>query len=98
MWAVDDIGQNACHYAAYGGNVNIMEKVLAIDGSGLNFKSTSGMTPLHCAARFCRKSMVESLLDAGVNVDAVNHNGETPDQIDGVTDEIKYLISEHRRK
>lgn len=94
---VDDGGGNAYHYAAHMGKVYIMKKLLAINGSVVNAKSNRGWTPLHRAAFNGHMHMVEFLLDAGGDVDAVNRDGQTPDRMVD-NDEINFLIRKHRNK
>lgn len=98
VWAVDNGGGNAYHYAACNDdNVKIAKKLLAVDGSRVNVGSKRGWTPLHRASYNGNTHMVEFLLNAGGDADAVNRDGLTPDQITD-NDEIISLIREHRKK
>lgn len=66
------------HVLSLGGPPNprlltILYDIVVAGKSRINF----GWTPLHLATYFAHKEVVEVLLDAGVNVDEVNDNGDT---------------------
>jgi ankyrin repeat protein len=47
----------------------------------MNFASSMGQTPLHCAARWANYEACEALVQAGANVNAKDGNGLTPLQL-----------------
>ena len=47
-------------------------------GSDVNGKNSSGMTPLHCAARLCNVGLVELLLEKGADANAITHKTKKP--------------------
>jgi len=55
-----------------------------------------GMTPLHHAAKFGYKKIVELLIANGANVNAKNDNGWTP--LDWTEGEIADLLRKHGGK
>eukprot|EP00117_Sycon_ciliatum_P028852 scpid55012/ scgid23095/ Ankyrin-3; Ankyrin-G len=51
-------------------------------GAHCNVKTTDGgMTPLHIAASWGKDEVIRKLLAAGADISAVNHDGETPDDL-----------------
>lgn len=67
--------------AAKSGDVFTLKSLLAQDASLVNALDSDGSTPLHCATWKGHLIIVEALLEAGANVNAVNQNehwGTTP--------------------
>jgi hypothetical protein len=78
----DNIGANVVHAAARGGNVECIDRVLAITTFGVNSTSTNGWTPLMRALIKGRYDASVHLVEKGANLFAKNNNGiraiETP--------------------
>ena len=78
------------HYAAEFGHIDVVQLIV---GSGavesgevdVNAKDSDGATPLHIALAADRgepcRAFYETLRDKGANVDAMDHDGETPRQL-----------------
>lgn len=67
--------------AAKSGDVFTLKSLLAQDALLVNALDSDGSTPLHCATWKGHLIIVEALLEAGANVNAVNQNehwGTTP--------------------
>ena len=62
----DMVGQTACHWAAYRGNLEILE-VLASKNAKLDITDFDGRTPLHWAIRKVRLRCLKFLLQATEN-------------------------------
>ena len=63
--------------AAFRGSIEEIKQHLAA-GVDVNVKGTGGLTPLHYAARYGRKEVVELLFAKGADVNVKNVDGETP--------------------
>jgi ankyrin repeat protein len=67
--------------AAKSGDVATLKSLLSIDPSLIAFRDTDGSTPLHCATWKGHENVVQVLLQAGAEVNAINQNdhwGTTP--------------------
>jgi ankyrin repeat protein len=67
--------------AAKSGDVFTLKSLLSSDPSLISVRDTDGSTPLHCATWKGHENVVEVLLQAGADVNAVNQNehwGTTP--------------------
>ena len=61
--------------AAKSGDVATVKVLLASDPSLIEARDTDGSTPLHCSVWKGQEAVVELLVKAGANVNAVNQNG-----------------------
>lgn len=75
---VDRYGRTEAHYAALDGDVARLRALAASDPSALARADRDGRTPLHFAAQELRLGAVRALIDAGVEVDPADRNGNTP--------------------
>jgi ankyrin repeat protein len=73
-------GKTALHYAASGKCVDVVDKLLQLGVARVmvNAQDSNGDTPLHCAVRWNRASIVKTLLGHGADPNIVNASGETP--------------------
>ena len=79
--AKNAVGLTPLHLAAFKGNKEIVELLIAkrADGNAIDLeKYGSEWTPLHHAAIYNRKETVEPLVAAGADVNAKDVDGETP--------------------
>ncbi len=72
--SVQKDGWTPLHYAATGGNVDIV-KLLLSKGAKLEARSPNGSTPLMMAARYANEGAVDALLAAGADRTAKNDLG-----------------------
>ncbi len=75
--ASDRFGHSPIHYAAYKGNVQIVDYLLN-NGGDPNIRGRHESTPLHSAAWGRNLKVLELLLEDGADVDARTDEGETP--------------------
>ena len=75
--ANDRFGHSPLHYAAYRGNVYIVDYLLR-NGGDPNTRGNHLSTPLHSAAWGKNQEVVELLLEDGAEVDAQTDEQETP--------------------
>ena len=68
---------SSIHQAAMSGNIEAVKQHLSA-GTNVNAKDKGGVTPLHYAARFDYKKIVELLIATDADVNAKNKNGSTP--------------------
>jgi len=61
-----------------GAKVNVHTKVGVETGAFMRDARTKGETPLHRAAAFASETVVQLLLDAGANKEALDANGDSP--------------------
>ena len=73
----DRFGHSPLHYAAYRGNVYIVDYLLR-NGGDPNTRGNHLSTPLHSAAWGKNQEVVELLLEDGAEVDARTDEQETP--------------------
>ncbi|KAJ5153134.1 uncharacterized protein N7482_009612 [Penicillium canariense] len=77
--ATTDEGQNALHWAALSGKANVVALLLA-EGVPPDVPDIHGYTALSraCSSRSMNEKVVELLLEANVNIEARNRDGQTP--------------------
>ncbi|CAH8277600.1 unnamed protein product [Arabidopsis lyrata] len=73
-------GHSALHLAVLGGHAGCVT-VLLSHGSDANATMDGGNTPLHCAARVGKRTIVDSLLAAGASLTAKNSSEKTASMI-----------------
>lgn len=74
--AINKAGWTPLHYAATGGNQDIVAMLLK-NGAHVNAQAPNGSTPLMMAAMFGSIETVKLLLDAGADPDVKNNGGQT---------------------
>ena len=80
------------------GDVGAMQNLLSSDRSGINIKDKeSGWTPLHWWVESGNEDMVKLLLNAGADVNIINIEEETSDQLSLASLDIIYMIVKHRK-
>lgn len=83
--AVNQSGWTALHYAAAGGDAEIV-RLLIKAGANLNARAIADITPLMMAAREGQEQAADALLRAGADANAVNseglHAGQVADKAD----------------
>ena len=98
VMAHDIYGQNAFHRAALCNNMDVMKFLITKDRRGLKSRDDDGWTPLFYAASDNHESMVNFMLNNGVNSHAKNDEGLTADLLYGVNERIKKIIRVHQKK
>jgi len=68
--------RTASHKASFFGHANVIEYLATLDGTNVNAVDADGDTPLHDAARFGHKAVVEALLKAGADKTIKNKEGK----------------------
>ncbi|EDV18861.1 uncharacterized protein TRIADDRAFT_7916, partial [Trichoplax adhaerens] len=64
------------HYAARGGNVELIEGLIA-RGADINIKGLNDITPLHLASKHNRYAAVRALLMFNADIEAKDTNSNT---------------------
>jgi ankyrin repeat protein len=74
----DNFKRSVLHFAARGGNVEILETLLSQPGTNVDALDGRARTPLHHACKKDRKDAVEALLNHGADAKAFDFEGMTP--------------------
>ena len=78
--ALDNMGWPPLVYVCRGDKGEHPEKVLRLLklGADIDVRSNKGKSALHCAAKAGFLKVIDVLLENGIDIDAVDHNGESP--------------------
>ena len=94
--AKDTLGQTGCHWAAYRGNLEVLQ-YLASRKADINAKDNDGRTPLHWAIRKEHLDVLKFLLKAGSPVDeqtrGMNDSALHIASREGSLDGVRLLLS-----
>uniref|UniRef100_A0A8W7Q4P4 Acyl-CoA-binding domain-containing protein 6 n=1 Tax=Anopheles coluzzii TaxID=1518534 RepID=A0A8W7Q4P4_ANOCL len=74
---LDDEGMAAIHWAADRGNVEILTRLLAVDGIDINLRGADGQTALHYASSCGNVECLQLLLQHGADRTIRDEEGET---------------------
>ena len=74
----DNFKRTVLHFAARGGNVEMITELLALPGMDVDVLDGRARTPLHHACKKDKKEGAEALLKAGANPNAFDFEGMTP--------------------
>ena len=77
-------GRSMIHEAAINGQYELLEWLLCQGGDPNSGVSSSGGTPLHAAVSYGMTQCIQTLLDHGADVFAVDASGATPIHIAGI--------------
>ncbi|GAB6018774.1 Osteoclast-stimulating factor 1 [Chamberlinius hualienensis] len=75
---LDKAGSTALHWAARGGHLDCIEKLLEVPNIQINVQNKLGDTPLHSAAWKGHSEIVKLLLEKGARTDMLNKDDKTP--------------------
>lgn len=78
------------HFAAAGGNVNILNDLLS-SGSNVNAPDPHKNTPLHIAAKYSHLNACHTLIENGANIGALNSEDSTPAHLAAANGRIDIL-------
>lgn len=71
---IDQMGNTAMHYAAYGGNIGGL-RMTAGGGIDINVRNQEGITPLHAGAVFSGVAVLQEILSLGGDIHAKDSAG-----------------------
>ncbi len=94
-------GLTLLHFAAYGGDLSQVRRLLRKKGIGVNVRTQEGLTPLHVAAMKGHTDIVRYLVRKGADINATDTSGYTPLHyavLSGHTEVVRYLVSENVRR
>jgi ankyrin repeat protein len=77
-YGAEEWGNTPLHWFARNGGWLVFPQLYVARGIDVNTKDEDGETPLHLAAKYDQKAMVEFLLTKGANVNTKDNNGCTP--------------------
>lgn len=75
---LDKSGSTALHWAARGGHVDCVAKLLEVPNIQVNVQNKLGDTPLHNAAWKGNSEIIHMLLENGARTDVLNTDDKTP--------------------
>ncbi|KAF5649007.1 ankyrin repeat [Fusarium sp. NRRL 52700] len=76
--AVDESGNNWLHFAAAGGQIAIMNRLISEFDTDINCENGDRETPLHLFVRRSKATAIEAVMKMKPNLEARNKIGETP--------------------
>ena len=76
--AKDSDGRTPLWHAAKNGDLEAVQRLVAVEGVDIDAADQYGHTPLHLASHKGHECVARVLLDNGANLDAANKNGQTP--------------------
>ncbi|XP_059311410.1 ankyrin repeat-containing protein ITN1-like isoform X2 [Lycium ferocissimum] len=93
---INNRGDSILHFLAIGGNVDALRLLIEerlMSSEDLKIKNKNGDTPLHEAARFGRKGVLELILSSGGDLVLMRNNlGETPVYVAAASGEKEVFI------
>ncbi|XP_067670153.1 ankyrin repeat domain-containing protein 2-like isoform X2 [Haliotis asinina] len=95
---LDNNGCSILHWSCRGGNIEMVEYILSMEGMGVNNKGTGGTTPVVSAAWRGHKHVVEFLVSRGADMSVVDDLGETIlhwTAQGGNVEMVKYILSQN---
>lgn len=75
---LDKSGSTALHWAARGGHIDCVAKLLEMPNAQVNVQNKLGDTPLHNAAWKGNSEIIQLLLENGARTDVLNTDDKTP--------------------
>jgi ankyrin repeat protein len=75
---LDKAGSTPLHWAAHGGHVDCVQRLLSVPNCEVDVQNKLGDTPLHAAAWRGHADIVEMLLNKGAIPDILNNDDKTP--------------------
>lgn len=95
LLVMDEQGATPVHWAAYGGQVHVLQYLFDSPGFSPNERNRNNVTPLHWAAYQGHRDAVDYLISRGAEIDARDDDGRTPLLVAaamGQKDVVDYLI------
>ena len=93
---VDPLKRNLLYLAARNGHVDLCELIINFGFYDINDTQYTGSTPLHAAAYYGQKDVVQLLLNYGARTDIKNKFGNLPKD-EAMTEEIKNILEENEK-
>lgn len=78
---LDKAGCTPLHWAAHGGHLECLKRLLGVENCQLNVQNKLGDTALHSAAWKGHSEAVQMLLEKGSRTDIKNNEGKTPSDL-----------------
>jgi hypothetical protein len=92
----DPSDRNLLYLAARNGHVDLCELIINFGFYDINDTQYTGSTPLHAAAYYGQKDVVQLLLNYGARTDIKNKFGNLPKD-EAMTEEIKNILEENEK-